>query len=498
MKLSKIIEELAEEVTSSRAYIDKLLKTAHDTQESDWEKREAQYKTVIQNLRQQIRKQAPAVSIDLYKTAVDDGKQKQAELRSAEKTISALESKLTKLEIEKKERVSSATAKTPKSKPRSERNILMSPTDFLEKGLLSKDFQYSKDYSTPNFPAKTPSRRTRPQTPSAEVPIDIGSILADLGKTSKKQTDVQAMGESAAAIPMRNETKAKERSHRGDQGSSEKVRKQKPSVPKPRATKLLERKSRGFNFSFDPNLQTKPKTDLTGLTISFQKSLNTLSELNEISQICEQDVRIPFGSQNHPSKYAQSHEEDVLAWVDEYAKQKERETQDSNKETRRDRTKSSKQVKQVKVRTHQDGDHNFLNKSEKLKRAASRPQAKIAITGNSRVRKDPGSSMVHVSRQSRKLSASKNVPMQDTGNSDIVHVKSNHVSKPMSTPSRTTAEQKENQEPTQTPKSVSKSSLRMRKIREIGGRKALQDKLKKMRSPPPRGKTLPLRPLQVL
>ena len=67
VKLSKKIQDLAEEVSSSRAYIDKLLKTSHETEQSDWEIREEKYKKVVQNLRQQIRKQASAVSIDLVR-----------------------------------------------------------------------------------------------------------------------------------------------------------------------------------------------------------------------------------------------------------------------------------------------------------------------------------------------------------------------------------------------------------------------------------------------
>ena len=128
---------------SSRAYIDKLLKTTQDTEQSDWEKMEQQYKQVIQNLRQQIRKQGTAVSIDLYKAAVDDGKQRASELRSSQKKVASLTSKVAWLErlIKEKDSIIRKSvvqaAKTPQKQYATNPNVA-SPTDFLEQGLLPK------------------------------------------------------------------------------------------------------------------------------------------------------------------------------------------------------------------------------------------------------------------------------------------------------------------------------------------------------------------------
>eukprot|EP00934_Nitzschia_sp_Nitz4_P002847 Nitzschia sp. Nitz4//scaffold178_size73299//51595//54653//NITZ4_005713-RA/size73299-augustus-gene-0.86-mRNA-1//-1//CDS//3329539164//2837//frame0 len=98
MSLSKKIEDLSNEVISSRALIDKLLRTSHETQESEWERKEAQYKSTIRNYQQQIRKQSTAVSLDLYKAAVEESKGKQERLESAEQKILALKSQLATLE----------------------------------------------------------------------------------------------------------------------------------------------------------------------------------------------------------------------------------------------------------------------------------------------------------------------------------------------------------------------------------------------------------------
>lgn len=99
--LNRKIQELRAEVKSSRAYIDKLLRTSRDTKEEDWEKNEQQYKQVIQNLRKQIRKQDTVISIDLYKAEKDKVREKATQLRVAESTIDGLHSKVAELQQEK-------------------------------------------------------------------------------------------------------------------------------------------------------------------------------------------------------------------------------------------------------------------------------------------------------------------------------------------------------------------------------------------------------------
>jgi hypothetical protein len=99
--LNRKIQELRAEVKSSRAYIDKLLRTSRDTKEGDWEKNEQQYKQVIQNLRKQIRKQDTVISIDLYKAEKEKAREKATQLRFAESTIDDLHSKVAELKLGK-------------------------------------------------------------------------------------------------------------------------------------------------------------------------------------------------------------------------------------------------------------------------------------------------------------------------------------------------------------------------------------------------------------
>ncbi len=100
-KLCRKIQELRAEVKSSRAYIDKLLRTSHETNVEDWEKHEQQYKQVIQNLRKQIRRQDTVVSIDLYKLEKGKVREKASQLRVAENTIDNLQARLAELELGK-------------------------------------------------------------------------------------------------------------------------------------------------------------------------------------------------------------------------------------------------------------------------------------------------------------------------------------------------------------------------------------------------------------
>ena len=129
-KLSDRIQDLAQEVESSRVYIDKLLKTSRDANEGDWEAREAKYKTVIQNLRQQIRKQGSTVKLELYKSALDDGKKKSQDLQDANQRIATLVAKVA--ELEKADKTSSDLG--PLSSPEGKeavRRIAASPTEYL-------------------------------------------------------------------------------------------------------------------------------------------------------------------------------------------------------------------------------------------------------------------------------------------------------------------------------------------------------------------------------
>eukprot|EP00536_Pseudo-nitzschia_multiseries_P003960 jgi/Psemu1/323238/estExt_fgenesh1_pg.C_630030 len=102
-KLNQKIHELRAEVKSSRAYIDKLLRTSHESRQEDWEKHEQQYKQVIQNLRKQILKQDSVISMDLYRAEKDKVREKTTQLRAAETAIHGLNTKIAALQQEKNE-----------------------------------------------------------------------------------------------------------------------------------------------------------------------------------------------------------------------------------------------------------------------------------------------------------------------------------------------------------------------------------------------------------
>mmetsp|Transcript_1719 Transcript_1719/g.3741 ORF Transcript_1719/g.3741 Transcript_1719/m.3741 type:complete len:941 (+) Transcript_1719:144-2966(+) len=129
-KLSDRIQDLAQEVESSRAYIDKLLKTSHKTNQDDREAREEKYKTVIQNLRQQIRKQGSTVKLELYKSALDDGKKKSQDLQDANNRIATLVSKVAELEQTDKTSRALGSLSSPEGK-QAVRRVAASPTEYL-------------------------------------------------------------------------------------------------------------------------------------------------------------------------------------------------------------------------------------------------------------------------------------------------------------------------------------------------------------------------------
>jgi len=178
-KLGSRIEELSEEVISSRALIDKLLRTSHETQVSDWERKETQYKAAIRNYQQQIREQASTVSLDLYMAAVDDGKRTQAQLQNASRKIVDLEKKLSSATKEGAPTPIGSKAKTPNPK-KGLGTSFFSPTDYLEKGLLFRAFQ-----NAPSPIVSLPLSAKKPSTPYNQVEMGFGLNLGRQTSSAK-------------------------------------------------------------------------------------------------------------------------------------------------------------------------------------------------------------------------------------------------------------------------------------------------------------------------
>jgi hypothetical protein len=524
MKLSRKIQELADEVASSRAYIDKLLKTSHDTKVSNWEEREDQYKSVIQNLRQQIRKQTPAVSIDLYKAAIDDGRQKQSELRTAEQKISSLESKLTELEQEKKSRLSTPAAKTPGGKVRRERSALFSPTDFLEQGLLVGGYVEGVQL---DLSGKAPSHQLRSQPPAPQIQHSLGlnSVAPNGAYAARGSTKPIAQKEQApqtyhssvaqngayAAMGSTQLVAQKEQApqtyhsyvtHNGAHAASGRTQPvaQKEEAPqtyhipsekpqrhgqassktRPIKSAKKQRKSRTPTGDHRP---MKLESSLTGLTIFFQKettqtSLETVSTLGfeDVSEMNSHLPRKQLGPLDKGPGKTQPSEDDVLAWVDNYASSQRHPTQAAHESRPREKRTTKPTKPMVRVRKHSNRDENGMSKSD-----GSQRKPKLMVFNNSTTQKVSSDSHQPQRRYSPLL-GDVGVVMGSQNDKVSDRVIPHQTQKPAA-PYTQPQNQKENLTPKPMPKSASKSSTRMLRVRQIGGRKALQDKLKKMRSP---------------
>jgi hypothetical protein len=189
--LGSKIEVLSAEVTSSRALIDKLLKTSHETQASDWEKKEYQYKSAIRNYQQQIRKPASTVSLELYRAAVDDSKFTQSQLQDAERKIRVLE---TRVSTQAREDHATEETKTPDPRRSQSRNFLLSPTDYLEKGLLSMDYQHNMRQSSPQQEMKTISPTKMSKTPLSYIKTGLDVEMKVTDKTQGQPSETAKRG----------------------------------------------------------------------------------------------------------------------------------------------------------------------------------------------------------------------------------------------------------------------------------------------------------------
>ena len=468
MKLSKKIQDLAEEMASSRAYIDKLLSTTHDTQQSNWENKEQQYKAIIRNLRHQVRKQTTSVSINLYKAAVHETRKKQEDLKSAELKIATLKSKITLLEKQSEERRFSFSTGTPGNKF-AERKQLMSPTDFLEKGLLSKGYLYDGISSPLNNVYKTPSR----------TDLELPHRASTMTPSAKKKQWSGEKQDKSSDISLSIHKSLKARNHSGVTGT-----KRENLTPK--------------QLGNSP----KQRENLTGMMISFQKEpVHDKKHAMELSQI----------SHHHSSllslENTKDGSEDVLEWVDNYTKANR--TQNFND----GQTKRNQEFKQViEVRTPQSHDSSLLkNINHSTKKIAidldtqqSKKDSENKVTSEV-MHDDKGTNSTSAPSVGRSSNHQDNSETggNPTSSRKSLNQKENFNPKTPKSSSSNPKTPKSSLRNPKTPKSSSsnpktpKSSSRMQMIREHGGRKALMDKLKKLRSPPLRAKTLSFGPVQV-
>eukprot|EP00339_Tiarina_fusa_P020339 CAMPEP_0117018494 /NCGR_PEP_ID=MMETSP0472-20121206/14299_1 /TAXON_ID=693140 ORGANISM="Tiarina fusus, Strain LIS" /NCGR_SAMPLE_ID=MMETSP0472 /ASSEMBLY_ACC=CAM_ASM_000603 /LENGTH=192 /DNA_ID=CAMNT_0004723169 /DNA_START=1 /DNA_END=579 /DNA_ORIENTATION=- len=191
------------------------------------------------------------------------------------------------------------------------------------------------------------------------------------------------------------------------------------------------------------------------MTISFRKDNCVSSPLSETSN-------------RHRRK---GEEEDVLTWVDKYA------SSQRNMDSRRRMDMISTKREARKVKTH-----------DSRKAGSARSQ-------NVQVYVEPV--VVDSNENPDRQTKSRNVdrdPVSSTKLQTQLKTTKNRPDRVLSSVSSQTEAQNENR----TPFSMnggSKISTRIVKVREMGGRRGMQDKLRKMRSPP--GKTRALRSIAV-
>ncbi|CAB9496918.1 expressed unknown protein [Seminavis robusta] len=97
-ELRKKIEQLKEDLQAMRVQVTEL--SSNRAKKEDWEKREQSYKNTIQALKNQLRKEETMVSVQLYKSAVESGKEKGKQVEAKKAELDAMKAKYTVLESE--------------------------------------------------------------------------------------------------------------------------------------------------------------------------------------------------------------------------------------------------------------------------------------------------------------------------------------------------------------------------------------------------------------
>lgn len=414
-KLSGRIQDLAQEVASSRAYIDKLLKTSQDVEQSDWESREEKYKIVIKNLRQQIRKQASAVSIDLYKNAVDDSKQNKSELKNAEKKIASLVSKVNQLEKEHNKRIS-----PPMTSPEGKvavRRVALSPTEYLKNATHSRTLG-KPIRSALKFTSETGA--TNDETKHEHSPAGLTKSQIRREKDTESQ---HSMSLQKDPTPARHENLY---SQKAEKNNAWPVPKYQAS---PASQQKISPKPKRVTTRTVENRQSKAKDALIGFDV--------VIPTDAIEKSQGQGKRMEEGLGN----FSRTHEHQ------------------SNSACQYN-TKKVMQAVQDRTRVEENEGNTF--KSPLLIRRQRRLQKEATSTKQGRSQQ--GGSLMSNKKVESSPIVSKAAGAGGTENVDP-RTNGKHSEMP-------------------SPQSAKKSSTPMKKARQLGGRRALADKLRKMRSPP--------------
>lgn len=98
--LLKQIQSLSEQLSVSRKQLDEMYKSGQEIQRIEYEERERKYKSIISEMKNQLRKRENVVPVGLFRTAVAEAKMLAAECKSYKENVSNLTSKVAFLENE--------------------------------------------------------------------------------------------------------------------------------------------------------------------------------------------------------------------------------------------------------------------------------------------------------------------------------------------------------------------------------------------------------------
>jgi chromosome segregation ATPase len=160
--LTRQVQELNDELESSKAYIAILLQSKD--QSDEWQKKEKEYQNVISNLKAQVRSGEASVSLALYRKAVDESRARAVECQDKRLEINTMSRKLQVLEARLKEKRKIQTRASPpeaqSSRPVNLRKV--TPTS-------SANSNENYEPKTPSTVSKTQRDRPPPPPPTPRI-----------------------------------------------------------------------------------------------------------------------------------------------------------------------------------------------------------------------------------------------------------------------------------------------------------------------------------------
>lgn len=149
------MDELIDELESSKAYVDYLLERKY--QDDEWQAKEKEYKAVISNLKAQVISNEASVSLALYRKAVDEARARAVECQDKRLELNSMARKLHDLEARLEDR--KLKVQTGPSPPEQTRHNLRLNMRKVTPTSIAKD-----DNENPKTPTPT-GKNARPPPP---------------------------------------------------------------------------------------------------------------------------------------------------------------------------------------------------------------------------------------------------------------------------------------------------------------------------------------------